>query len=166
MTKYIIAIIGAGAILTLAFVFGSPKSTEEVVVPENNSAASVLSLPEKSFDFGKISMKEGTVSHIFTISNTADSAVEIKNISTSCMCTEAFLINGEKREGPFGMPGHGGGATRVSAQIPAGESRDIEAVFDPAAHGPAGVGRISRAIFIEDKEGRVETLEISATVTP
>ncbi len=165
MTKYLIAFIVAGVLLTSAFLFGSSQSVGPSTTSSNNVSASILALSEKSFNFGEISMRDGTVSHTFALTNTGTLPVAIESISTSCMCTEAFLIEGDARTGPFGMPGHGG-KTKISAKIPAGESREIEVVFDPGAHGPAGIGRISRAVFIEGVTGKVETIEISATVTP
>ena len=64
------------------------------------------------------------------------------------------------------MPGHGGAVPKVNETIKAGESRNIEVVFDPNAHGPAGIGMIDRFVFIEDANGEKLQLEIKATVTP
>ncbi|KKT83316.1 MAG: hypothetical protein UW81_C0021G0020, partial [Candidatus Giovannonibacteria bacterium GW2011_GWC2_44_9] len=41
-----------------------------------------------------------------------------------------------------------------------------EVVFDPAAHGPAGVGRIERAVYLENSASEALQLKFSATVTP
>mgnify|MGYP001618214936 FL=1 len=83
------------------------------------------------------------------------------------MCTTAYIIreNGSKSR-PFGMPGHGGAVPRANEIIKAGESRDIEVVYDPNAHGPAGVGRIDRLVYLEDADGNKLQFEIKANVTP
>lgn len=166
MQKNILIIVGATALLALLFLLGSRTPG---AIPDSDAlaAASVLSVNESSYDFGEISMKEGLVRRSFTITNSSSSTpLVVRSISTSCMCTEAFLLSDGERIGPFGMPGHGGATRSLREEIPSGESREVEVVFDPAAHGPAGVGRITRAVFIEDENGGVQTLEISATVTP
>ena len=50
--------------------------------------------------------------------------------------------------------------------IKAGESRKIRVVYDPNAHGPAGVGQIDRFIELTDSNGAKLQLEIKANVTP
>lgn len=187
MQKSILIILGFAALLILLFVLGS-KNSGAVPDAKKLSAASTLSAREDSYDFGEISMKAGLVRHTFTIENSSStSPLIIAGISTSCMCTEAFLVrpspeidgapaasgtdadvamSASERLGPFGMPGHGGATRAVREEVPAGESREMEVVFDPAAHGPAGVGRIERAVFIEDEAGGTQTLTIKALVTP
>jgi hypothetical protein len=64
------------------------------------------------------------------------------------------------------MPGHGGFAPDINEIVPPQENRGVDVVFDPAAHGPAGVGRIERAVFIEDENSGMKTLTIKALVTP
>jgi len=53
----------------------------------------------------------------------------------------------------------------VNDTIKAGETREIEVVFDPNAHGPAGVGLIERVVRLEYGEKTLE-LNIKAVVTP
>lgn len=167
MSKLFSSIGGVIVLLAVLFFLGS-RNTGPIPQGERSAAASILSAAEDSFDFGEISMRDGSVRRIFTVQNSSSTTpLAIRDISTSCMCTTAYLNGPSGTLGPFGMPGgHGGGNTAVSEVIPAGESREIEVVFDPAAHGPAGVGRIERAVFIEDENGEVQTLKISATVTP
>lgn len=167
MQNIILSVLGAAALFGLLFFFGS-KNPGAVPSGETLVAASALAVRETSYDFGAISMKDGLVRRSFTITNQSSttSAAVVNRISTSCMCTEAFLFSGEKKLGPFGMPGHGGFAPRIREEIGAGESRELEVVFDPAAHGPAGVGRIERAVFIEDEAGGQMVITITALVTP
>ncbi len=119
------------------------------------------------YDFGVISMKNGNVSKMFKVSNSTDGDINLEKLSTSCMCTNAYLIqqNGNKK-GPFGMPGHGGAVSKVNELIKAGESREIEVVYDPNAHGPAGVGMVDRLVFLEDASGNKLQFEIKANVIP
>ena len=109
----------------------------------------VLTVKENFFDFGMISMKNGNVSHRFALKNENSETITIKKIYTSCMCTTATLIDGKgEKRGIFGMPGHGD-LSNIGFQIAGGETIEIEAIFDPAAHGPEGIGPVKRIIYIE-----------------
>ncbi len=142
---------------------GEPKtSVEEASIP----GLAGLTASEKIYDFGSISMKDGKVSKIFTLTNTTNNDINLESVTTSCMCTVAYVVNGESRKGPYGMPGHGGAVPKSNEIIKAGESREIEVVYDPNAHGPAGVGVIDRFVYLVDSNGVTIQLEIKAIVTP
>ena len=83
------------------------------------------------------------------------------------MCTTSYIIreNGSKSR-PFGMPGHGGTVPKANEIVKAGKSLDIEVVFDPNAHGPAGVGFIERVVFLEDENKNIVEFKFRANVTP
>ncbi|MDO8575566.1 MAG: DUF1573 domain-containing protein [bacterium] len=133
----------------------------------SNSSNSLLSTPLTFYDFGMISMKNGDVIKEFNVTNPTDKDIMIKTLVTSCMCTNAFIVrpNGDI-EGPFGMPGHGGPVPPANEVIKARESRIIRVVYNPNAHGPAGVGKIDRFITLTDNLGGTLQLEIKANVTP
>ena len=128
-------------------------------------AASVLETNESSYDFGEISMANGVVSREFKIKNPSENPVKIESIYTSCMCTNATLILNSRKYGPYGMPGHGF-VPKVRQTLAAGEESMLLVEFDPAAHGPAGVGPIMRIVTIESSDGARIDLEISALVKP
>ena len=125
---------------------------------------SPLVAEQTRYDFGTNSMARGKVKNEYAVKNTSASDVTLKKIYTSCMCTEASLIFGDRRVGPFGMAGHGV-IPSINEKIPAGAEFSVETVFDPAAHGPAGVGPIQRVVFLETSQGMTE-LEFSAVVEP
>lgn len=124
-----------------------------------------LSVAEKFYNFGSISMKDGEVSRLFKVSNQTDKDIVLERVVTSCMCTSAYIVKDGDKKGPFGMAGHGA-VPKANEIIKAGESFDIEVVFDPNAHGPAGVGLIDRFITLTDDLGGELKLEIKAVVTP
>lgn len=128
------------------------------------TAGSELLAEETSFDFGKISMAAGNVRHAFKITNSGAGPVTVNKIYTSCMCTAASLKTAAGEWGPFGMPGHGF-IPKLNIKIASGEESELETVFDPAAHGPAGVGKIERVIYLDTASGVME-LKIKAMVTP
>jgi hypothetical protein len=133
--------------------------------PAQLSKQSSLTASTTRYDFGTISMASGTVDHLFAITNPTDRNITIINLQTSCMCTMAYIGTGGARQGPFGMPGMGG-ATDADYTIPAHGTDEIDVVFNPAAHGPAGVGDIDRTIDATQQGGGTLQLEIKAVVTP
>jgi len=143
---------------------GTTASVQNIV--RDNISGGMLVSEEKLHDFGRISMRNGDVSKEFVITNSSDRDIVLSKILTSCMCTLAYIVESNGiLKGPFGMAGHGV-VPKANEIIKAGENRTIRAVFDPNAHGPAGVGRIDRFISLIDEDGNTLQFEIKATVTP
>lgn len=137
--------------------------------PENEveSGQGQLSVTEPTYDFSEVSMARGLVNHEFVLNNSSSASVKVGAVETSCMCTTAYLKVGEsgKEVGPFGMAGHSGLKNSANLIVPPGEKLIVRAVFDPAAHGPAGVGPIERQIILE-VGGSPLTLDFKALVKP
>ncbi len=165
----IIAGLGVGVIIVLAWLAqptarqANPSLGSGQVAGQAVSGALVAE--SASYDFGSISMAAGKVKKVFTVKNTAAESITISKLYTSCMCTTASLQTAGGSFGPFGMPGHGF-IPGIKATIAPGETAQVEVVFDPAAHGPAGVGRIDRLISLESPGAAPLQLAVSATVTP
>jgi len=131
-----------------------------------SSSATGLVAPETFYDFGTISMKNWTVTKEFKVTNPTDKDITINTVLTSCMCTSAFIVEPDgSTKGPFGMSGMGY-VPPANELIKAGESRMIKVVYDPNAHGPAGVGQIDRFVTLTDSSGAELRFEIKALVTP
>ncbi|NQV88540.1 MAG: DUF1573 domain-containing protein [Parcubacteria group bacterium] len=142
---------------------GSTSASVQGVFSTNKE--SVLSAPVTFYDFGAISMKNGDVTKDFTITNSTSTDIAIRGIETSCMCTDALLVLSDgSTKGPFGMSGMG--RTTTNEIIKAGESGIVRVVYDPNAHGPAGVGSINRFVMVTDAQGGMLKFEIKAVVTP
>jgi|SRR3989344_1967694 len=162
-------IVTAILILSIGGLFwwSRPDSNKAPTDPNTDLAESALRALETFYDFGRISMRQGLVEKTFTVTNSSDRDMALEKITTSCMCTSAYLETaGGKEKGPFGMIGHSESAPRVNETIKAGEIRKVRVVFDPNAHGPAGIGIINRVVILEADSGDQLELEISATVTP
>src|SRR3989338_11364274 len=109
------------------------------------NSLSSLTAQETFYDLGAISMKNGNVSKVFKVANASGQDINLESVTTSCMCTVAYIVKPDgSKSRSFGMPGHGGFIPKANEIIKAGETRDIEVVYDPNAHGPAGVGLIDR----------------------
>ena len=157
----LLAVLAFGGLIWVA----KPAPKNGGLANAGPSAGSALAADETAFDFGSISMAAGRVRHEFRIRNTAGEPITIEKIYTSCMCTEASLITSEQTFGPYGMPGHGF-IPKLGKNLGAGEEAIVEVVFDPAAHGPAGVGKVERAVAIENSGQEPLELRFSAQVTP
>lgn len=137
----------------------SRRENNPSALTNSPQSAGALIAAESFYDLGTISMAAGKVSRVFKVTNSGGAPVQVKKIYTSCMCTTATLTTKEGSAGPFGMPGHATIPT-ISQAIAPNEEASIEAVFDPAAHGPAGVGKVRRTIYIEI-DGQKEPLELT-----
>ncbi len=158
-----IAVLIVGAVIILAKpdpAGSSPPPRVEVV--QTNRA---LTANELSYDFGTVSMAAGNVTHKYWIRNTGSTPILIRKMYTSCMCTTAALVKGGKKSAAAGMPGHGFMPT-LNEPLQPNEAAMVEVVFDPAAHGPAGIGRIERTVTIQTDLERPLELAFVATVTP
>ena len=169
-TTTILPILAAALIFAGLFAWGyagKGGTTASVQNAGGSSAGGMLAASESFYDFGAISMRNGNVTKEFTVTNPTNQDVTIKTMVTSCMCTVAFLVRPDgSAKGPFGMSGHGGAVPPVNEFVKAGESRTVRIVYDPNAHGPAGVGAVDRFIMLTDGSGNTLQLEIKAVVTP
>lgn len=157
----LIAVIAVGLLVWGAK--GSPS--ENGVALATGITAGTIGGEVPSYDFGSVSMLRGNVEHDFTFTNPKDGALTVNSVETSCMCTRAILILQDGKEfGPFGMAGHGFNPS-VDALVPAGETFTVRAIFDPAAHGPAGIGLIERDVLVGTSKGQITT-HFKAQVTP
>ncbi len=165
MHKKLIIIILVITFAVIGFVAWSYSNSDNGPAPVEAGKSSSLATSEMFYDFGTISMAKGKVSHVFRITNPTDKDITIGNLSTSCMCTTAYIIKGDSKLGPFGMAGMGF-MPKANELVSAQGMKDIEVVFDPAAHGPSGVGDIDRLINVTETNGASLQLEIKAVVTP
>lgn len=164
-TKLIVSLVTIIVIAGLVFVARSSQRGREPTESVTASSKGILSAQETSYNFNTVSMANGDVSHIFKIKNTGPETVTITKLYTSCMCTKASLkING-KTTGPFGMAGHGF-IPSINVKVEPEQEVEVEAVFDPNAHGPAGVGKIDRVVTVENNAGAPSIFQFSAVVTP
>lgn len=158
-------LIGASIVLVVLVLVWVARPKAEIDNLASPAVAGMLNAEVESFDFGVISMAKGAVGHRFSVKNNGSGPVTIEKIYTSCMCTTATLTTALGSFGPYGMPGHGF-IPKINAQVAVGEEAIVEVVFDPTAHGPAGVGKIERIVSVENDAGAPLELRFSAVVAP
>lgn len=161
MKKFLLWAVVLVAFFGFLMVIGKPDKTHSGV-----AGGGKITATETAHDFGTISMKDGKVKHTYQIKNSSDEPLTITKLYTSCMCTTAELTAGDQKAGPFGMQGHGGSIPNISVSLQPGQTAEVEAVFDPAAHGSAGVGEIKRSVFVNTQGNPNFELTFKATVRP
>ncbi len=165
----ICGLIVVGAVIVTAVYSG--QNNASVKADQSQSAApaakvqSQITVQNDFYDFGTIAMKNGLVRQVYKLTNQGQQPITIKKAYTSCMCTKANIISQSgKVTGPFGMPGHGGAVSRANVTIQPGEEFSVESVFDPAAHGPSGIGLANRTIYLETNSSATPKVELKFSV--
>ena len=171
-TKVIVGACVAVLVLGGLIIAAMPQpgsNTPKTVEPRPTATASsagALSAPELNFNFGSVSMARGKVTHRYWIRNAGTEPIVLGKMYTSCMCTTAALVKSSGRKfAPVGMPGHTPIPSLNETMQPKEEAM-VEVVFDPAAHGPAGIGPTDRVVTIENSAGQPLELAFRANVTP
>lgn len=142
--------ISGGIIFSLLRLSSSEKKAKPKIV-----------IKEMKYDAGTVSMADGVVKHTYEIKNTGKGDLKINKIWTSCMCTSAILKVGDKKSPKFGM--HDDRAF-WSQTITSGQIGLLEVTFDPAFHGPQGVGSIDRVIYLSTNDRQNREIEIKLLV--
>ena len=142
-------IVVIASLLFLLVIFGgaimlSNSKPEEAVTNQVEG----LTVSPESYELGNIPINGGLVSKEYEVKNITDKTIKLKKLATSCMCTKAKVKIGDRETQLFSMEGMGDKNPPVNIEVPAGASAKVTAVFDPAAHGPQGVGPIDRAVIL------------------
>jgi len=144
-------------IVGVGFLLFNFLSAEE---PEPNLGVSKIEIIPLEYDAGTVSMSDALVEKTFEIKNIGEGDLEIDDIKTSCMCTTAILVVGDKKSPEFGMNSN---IPFWSQIIIPGEIGYLNVVFDQTFHGPSGTGSAVRTISLitndpENKEVGVKLL--------
>lgn len=158
-TKVIIAITLATILLLVGGVFVLSKNETSASIAASQKAK--MSVDQLSYDWGQINMKAGNVSKSFTIKNTGTDTLKLTNVKTSCHCTKAWVKINNTTSPSFGM----NSVSSWIGEIPPGQEAQLEVVFDPAYHGPQGVGPINRLVSVETNDAKNSRIEFSLTGT-
>lgn len=164
--KLIVVLVLGALFVAGLIILAKPGNTAHApAVQAQPQIGRMLTARQSSFDFGSLSMAAGKVTHQYWIRNTGNAPIVINKMYTSCMCTTAALVKAGRKSDTFGMPGHGF-MPAINASIAPDEAAMVEVVFDPAAHGPAGIGRVERVVTLETNREPPLELTFVANVTP
>ncbi|MBI5356623.1 DUF1573 domain-containing protein [Candidatus Collierbacteria bacterium] len=141
------AILGTGAWLL----------SKPVGVAVEKSDQSKVEVGETNHDWGEIKINGGNAEKVFLIKNIGVGPLKLSGVSTSCMCTTAQVIIDGKGSPFFGMHQK----SSWIGEVPAGKEAELKIVFDPAFHGPSGVGAMTRQIEVETNDKNNPKLEFT-----
>ncbi len=144
-------IISISVIVLMGGLFMITATTQSTPQVKVSSLAKADVLTPTSFDWGNIDYSGPKVTKAFSIKNIGSDVLQLYNIHTSCHCTKAYVtINGEVSP-EFGMD-MGGDVSSYIGKVNPGQKADITVVFDPAYHGPEGVGPINRYVNVDTND--------------
>lgn len=122
------------------------RTVDESTLPKV-SPQDVQITPE-SYDIGRVIMKNGFVTREYQIKNSSQNTLRVKNIVTSCMCTKAQVVLGDKKTRLYSMEMANAVNPNINFDIPGETTANLIVRFDPAAHGIQGVGPIDRSVYL------------------
>lgn len=114
----------------------------------NVEAQNLEASPSGIMSLGRVTYGGGIVSKSFDIKNISNKNIKLRKITTSCMCTTAKVKIGDKETKLYGMEMNGDLNPLIDFDVPAGATAQVVFNFDPAAHGPAGIGAIDRVVTL------------------
>jgi len=117
-----------------------------------------LEISPKEYDAGTVSMAAGLVKKTFEVKNVGSGELKIEGIRTSCHCTTVILELNGKKSPTFAMDSN---LPFWSEKIKPGEVAQLEVIFDPAFHGPMGVGQAIRSITFSTNDPDNKKAEIT-----
>lgn len=144
-------LITAGGVALL-----SGSSTSVTISTSQNAKVTVDNL---TYDWGEIDYNGGNVTKTFVIKNTGTDILKLTKAKTSCHCTKAQITIDSAKSPYFGM----NSVSSWVGEVPPGNEAQLNIVFDPAYHGPNGVGPITRYISVDTNDPNNSTLEFTLT---
>lgn len=149
---FIVGIIGITVlILVVVIYFGSKMGATAQVTTDTQVT---LAVDSNKYDWGTIDYDGGMATKTFTIKNTSNSVLKLYDVQTSCMCTTAQLKTPQITSQKFKM--HEASADIIA--VNPGETAELIVEFDPAFHGPSGVGPVTRIITMSTNDTKNSTL--------
>ncbi|MDP4007626.1 MAG: DUF1573 domain-containing protein [Candidatus Peregrinibacteria bacterium] len=129
---------------------GGNSEADDAKAMKGTQSASSITIYNNDYDFGDIPINGGKVSVEFPFKNSGQDSIVISEGITTCMCTEAVVESNDGIVSPtLKMPAHGNAIAQVNQVLESGESAKLTATFDPMAHGPGGVGPITREVILK-----------------
>ena len=163
----VIALLGTAAVGYSIFWSTSqePDDRQQVDV-STEPAPSILLVSPNTYDFGSVSVQYGEASTSFKIRNAGEGEIVLKDMDTSCGCTEATIVV-DGVEGPrFNMRMHGQDPTGWSVRLAPGEEAQLRVYYDPMTH-PDLRGPVTREVYLfgDDLRKPLSTVRILVNQT-
>jgi hypothetical protein len=162
-SKILLGILGVTLIVVVVLAVIVGGKVKDVDSIPNTEVLGLAATPE-FYDLGNVKLRGGIVTKEYEIKNETGKNIRLRKIATSCMCTTAKVSVGDKETRFFGMEMDRSNAP-VNLEIRSGEVAKVTINFDPAAHGPEGVGPFDRSVWLSFSDpGGIKELKFSGTV--
>ena len=122
---------------------------EKRLVKETGGRLAQIVLETSSFNFGKVTKKQGSISKTFKLYNRGNADLFINNIRASCSCVTASLKVGKNKSPAFGT--RGAADLNWQETIKPGKFGELEVVLD-LAHPSMEIGHEVRDVFIASND--------------
>lgn len=116
------------------------EDIEKRLIKETGKFRPQIILDTVSFDFGKVSRKQGKVSKVFMLTNKGNSLLIIKNIRTFCPCALVSLKINKEKSPSFDTRGS---PTDWQAEVKPGKGAELEVTLDLTSPS-ANTGKLIR----------------------
>jgi hypothetical protein len=151
-------LMGTAALIAGGFYLAARLSTPAGVKMSQNASAVVMG---KTQERGDVSINQGLVITDFIIKNAGSDSLALYDVTTSCMCTVARVEVGSVVSPDFRM----GERSSYVANIPPGDTATVKLIFDPAFHGPNGLGTVTREAMMRTNDPRQPKLVFAMSAT-
>ena len=136
---------------------------EKRLVKEMGEKRPQIILEPTSFDFGRVSKKQGKITKIFKLHNAGTTKLIITNVRVSCECVSVSLKVGKDKSPYFGVAGAKPGWQLVVEPKKSGE---LKVVLD-LSHSSIPIGKVIRDIFVASNDPLYPetTIRVEAEIT-
>ena len=135
------------------FVLSSSSVSTKITASQN---AKVL-VDAKTFDWGNIPYSGGNAVKTFTIKNTGTDILKLTGVKTSCTCTKAQVVTEGQTSPYFSMHA----TSSWIGEVQPNKEAKLTVIFDPAFHGPTGVGPVERFVSMQTNDIQNPNIEFS-----
>jgi len=134
-------------VVVIAVGFGLYWTTTLPDVEQKSKPEQTLEVLPLSYDFGEVSVQSGEVRTSFTVKNNGNKDLVLKDMDTSCGCTEAAIVV-DGQEGPrFNMRMHRQEPSDWSVLLTPGEEVELRVYYDPQVHLTLR-GDVTREVYL------------------
>lgn len=144
--KFILGIVLATVSLLAGGLMLVISASKEVAVEAAEGAK--ITVENDTVDWGEIKIDNGLAVANFELKNSGSETLKLFSGTTSCACTKAKVVTNDDSSGYFGMHSK----SKEVIEIKPGESAQLVAEFDPAYHGPTGIGPINRQVTMSTND--------------
>ncbi len=153
--KIIIGLIIATLLILGGGIYVLSISSASVKITSSQNAK--ISVDQKTFDWGNIPYSGGNATKAFAIKNIGSDVLQLTGVKTSCTCTKAQIVIDGKSSPYFSMHS----TSSWVGEVAPGKEAQLTVIFDPAFHGPIGVGPVERLVSMQTNDVQNPNLEFS-----